>query len=47
MRTGKEVNRWINKTSAMIGLIVAAGMATTAAAESNPARPDQAGRQQH
>jgi hypothetical protein len=42
MRTGKEVDRWINKTPAMIGLILAAGMVTTAVAESNPARPDQA-----
>jgi hypothetical protein len=42
MRTGKEVDRWINKTPAMIGLILAAGMVATAFAESNPARPDQA-----
>jgi hypothetical protein len=42
MRTGKEVDCWINKTPAMIGLILAAGMVTTAVAESNPARPDQA-----
>jgi hypothetical protein len=38
MRTG----RWINKAPAMIGLMLAAGMVTTAVAESNPARPDQA-----
>jgi hypothetical protein len=37
MRTG----RWINKAPAMIGLMLAAGMVTTAVAESNPARPDQ------
>jgi hypothetical protein len=42
MRTHKEVDCWINKTLAMIGLILAAGIATTALAESNPARPDQA-----
>jgi hypothetical protein len=42
MRMGKRVDRWINKTSAMIGLILAAGMVTTAAAESYPARLDQA-----
>jgi hypothetical protein len=37
-----RTDRWINKTPAMIGLILAAGMVTTAVAESNPARPDQA-----
>jgi hypothetical protein len=42
MRTGKEVDRWISKTPAMIGLIVAAGVVATALAESNPAQPDQA-----
>jgi hypothetical protein len=42
MRTGKEVDRWINKTPAMIGLILVAAMVTTAVAESSPARPDQA-----
>jgi hypothetical protein len=37
-----RADRWINKTPAMISLILAAGMVTTAVAESNPARPDQA-----
>jgi hypothetical protein len=37
-----RTDRWINKTPGMIGLILAAGMVTTAVAESNPARPDQA-----
>jgi hypothetical protein len=37
-----RTDRWINKTPAMIGLILAAGMVTTAVAEFNPARPDQA-----
>jgi hypothetical protein len=42
MRTDKEIDRWINKALAMSGLILAAGIAATALAESNPARPDQA-----
>jgi hypothetical protein len=42
MRTGIEVDRRINKTLAVIGLILAAGIVATALAESNPARPDQA-----
>jgi hypothetical protein len=41
MRRGKEVDRWINKTPAMIGLILVAGMVATALAESNPVQPDQ------
>jgi hypothetical protein len=42
MRTGKEVDRWTNKTFAAIGSILAAGIVATAFAESNPTRPDQA-----
>jgi hypothetical protein len=41
MRRGKEVDRSINKTPAMIGLILVAGMVATALAESNPVQPDQ------
>jgi hypothetical protein len=37
-----STDRWINKTPAMIGLILAAGTVTTAVGESNPAPPDQA-----
>jgi hypothetical protein len=37
-----STDRWINKTPAMIGLILAAGTVTTDVGESNPARPDQA-----
>jgi hypothetical protein len=37
-----STERWINKTPAMIGLILAAGTVTTDVGESNPARPDQA-----
>jgi hypothetical protein len=37
-----STDRWINKTPAMIGLILAAGTVTTDVGESNPSRPDQA-----
>jgi hypothetical protein len=37
-----RTDRWIKRTPAMVGLILAAGMVTAAVAESNPARPDQA-----
>jgi hypothetical protein len=36
MRTDKEIDRWINKALAMSGLILAAGIAATALAESKP-----------
>jgi hypothetical protein len=39
MRTGKEVDRWINKTPAMVGSILAAVLFAMALAGANSVQP--------